>query len=179
MPRYYKQLVPQNGVPLSNNTKVMFTTLNGLVGYFATADAFIIGEFERCMREQRSGISEISLEEFTRDYLDEKKNQSSPSQQPWREEISKAGHRHNGPIAALGGEAVRAVVGVKTLCDNRAKPCGLSMEEGSTAVSTAPVAAAVEAVAPAASEVKQEFKPRIGKRTQRKVGNENRSAVKG
>lgn len=85
--RYFKKLGAYP-VQLSTGGQIKFTSLDhGLTGYFATDQPNLHAEFELCMVEQRSAITEISAEEFTRDYLEVKKNPRG-YKQPWREELA-------------------------------------------------------------------------------------------
>ena len=85
--RYFKKM-GDSPVPTSFGP-MKFTSIDGgLTAYFATDNPGLHAEFEQCMREQRSAISEISDVEFVRDYL-EKKNSTPPraSNQNWRDEL--------------------------------------------------------------------------------------------
>lgn len=85
--RYFKKFHPDTRVVLASNHALQFTTLDGLVGFFATDNPTIQQEFEQMMVEQRYGISEISPEEFTRDYLEPKKN-GVTLRPVWRDELT-------------------------------------------------------------------------------------------
>ena len=75
--RFFKKFSPSTGVVLSNNTKVQFSTLDGVVGYFATDAAYVQDEFARLMSESRYDISEVDAAEFPRDYVEKKKGGSA------------------------------------------------------------------------------------------------------
>ena len=95
--RYYKKESPANKPTLGNGIQITFTTLDYVTGYFATTEPYIHQQFEIFMRRGEYGISEITAEEFTRDYLDKKK---SPNQgRPQREEIG-AGTFRSAPAQA-------------------------------------------------------------------------------
>lgn len=86
--RFFKKFSPSTGVVLSNNTKVQFSTLDGVVGYFATDAAYVQDEFARLMSESRYDISEVDAAEFTRDYV-EKKKAGQQSRPLWRDELTR------------------------------------------------------------------------------------------
>lgn len=169
MVRFFKKLSPDTPVVISDRQRILFTSIdNGLTGYFATDSPELAAEFERCMREQRSGVSEISAEEFHRDYVEpKKKGIENPSKPIWREEITGRSLTGSNPISNLGEEAVaRAVAVPGGTTDIRGKgpprPVGLSVADDST---TAQVAAA--AAVPVPPPPKQEFAPKTAKRNKR------------
>lgn len=89
MVRYFKKSIPDTPVVLASGRSCKFTSLDGVTGYFATDNAQIQEEFVSLIEQMRYGMSEINDAEFTRDYLDVKKN--SPAgilKRRWREEIA-------------------------------------------------------------------------------------------
>lgn len=116
------------------------------------------------MREQRSGISEISEEDYNRDFV-EKKTQSAPSSQIWREELSKSTRaiRSVDPVERLGSEYVQAAVAVAETSDIRKNSAaGLAPVTGGT---PAPIGTTLSSPAPdVVSEPKKVFVPTVGKR---------------
>lgn len=121
--RYFKKLTPQTDVVLSNNARVVFTTLDGLTGYFATGNEFVQGELVRAIQEQRYGLTEISEDDFKAEYL-EKKNQTQAHSSSWREEWGSQRSRESrsNPLTRLGAGAVAAAVGVNST--DIPKSCG-------------------------------------------------------
>jgi hypothetical protein len=145
MIKYYKKLVPRTQPRLSNGAVLNFKTLDGLVGYFASDNEYVHTELEKCMTEGRYEISEISADEFKAQYL-EKKSNSTPLKEPWREEIGAGSVlRSTGLVQQLGAERVSAVVGV-------------SSEPKQRELTT------LEHVPPPPPTKTEEFKPAIGKR---------------
>lgn len=125
MVKYYKKLTPRNPVIFQpGHITIKFESFDGLIGYYATDSQMIQDYFLRMMREQRYGITEISAEEYQRDFLEKKTslNPSSPSR--WREEMSGSSVRPTGydPVSVLGAERVEAAVAVKGGNDMRKEP---------------------------------------------------------
>lgn len=152
--RFFKKLSPETVVVFANGTSAKFTTLDQLEGFFATDNEYIHGEFERLMKENRYGITEIPAEEFHRDYV-QKKNLPQPSRPVSREQLG-SGLRREGHslVESLGADRVAAVVGVNR--DERA---------GGTSMAPAPV---TMAPGPAASSKPAEFTPPLGTRSKTK-----------
>lgn len=86
--RYFKKLVPQNPVRLSGNIAVKFKTVDDTVGFYASGDDNMSAEFERLIRAGEYGMSEISAEEFSAEYLEKKRGGSKPI---GREEFGASG----------------------------------------------------------------------------------------
>ena len=84
--KYYRKLSPDTKPVLSNGASVKFTTLDNVVGYFATDNEYLHSEFERFNQEQKYGVVEIPQAEYEADYV-QKKSGSEPLRKPWREEI--------------------------------------------------------------------------------------------
>ena len=120
------------------------------------------------MKENRSGITEITADEFSERYLEPKKKANGQeSRQAWREEFS--GIRSlltPSHINKLGADHVQAAVAVSGVTDIRPKmprTLGTSLVEEITTAGPSPVAGATT---PAP---KQEFAPKIAKRNNRRA----------
>lgn len=87
--KFYKKRSPGTKVALSNGEGIAFTTLDNVIGYFATTAEPVQQEFERFMVEGRYDITEIDAAEFTRDYV-EKKKAGQISRAPWRDELTRS-----------------------------------------------------------------------------------------
>ena len=87
--KFYKKRSPGTKVALSNGEGIAFTTLDNVIGYFATTAETVQQEFERFMVEGRYDITEIDAAEFTRDYV-EKKKAGQTSRAPWRDELTRS-----------------------------------------------------------------------------------------
>lgn len=109
--RYYKRITQNSpNVTLGNRSVVGFTSLNGVVGYFATDNEYIHQQFEEMTRDKRGGITEIGAEEFVRDYVEKKTPENSNhSSKPWREEIAN-GQIRNSVMSRIGQEDVQNAV---------------------------------------------------------------------
>lgn len=111
--KFYKKFSPNVSLLVDGIGKIEFTTLDTVIGYYATDSEHVQEAFARMMREQRGGISEISPKEFSDDYAEKKKElQTSPLR--WREEMSGSSVRPQGfnPVERPGGERVVAALGV-------------------------------------------------------------------
>lgn len=110
--KFYKKLRPDTKVALSGNTAVQFTTIDTLTGYYATDNEAVQNEFRNFMEQQKFGISEISAEEFTRDYV-EKKTTSKKFNGPLSRE-TLGGPKSTSPHGMFGTDHVVAAVSVTT-----------------------------------------------------------------
>lgn len=161
MKKYFKKHFPQNDVILSNNSRVKFSTKDGLVGYFETDNQFIQEEFVKCMAEQRYGISEITNAEYTSEYLEKKTPVATPSGS-WREEWGQGRNlaSPSTPVSRLGADAVAAAVAVADgVTDVPKSRGGAVMEDPKTAP-------AVDQPASATAS-RENFRPPTGKRPKR------------
>lgn len=86
--RFFKKLSPGTRVAISQGPQIEFKTLDGIVGYFSTDSDYVASEFEKAMRENRYGITEITWAEYESNYL-VKKNSGAASRPVWREEITR------------------------------------------------------------------------------------------
>jgi hypothetical protein len=160
--RYFKKLSPSTAVvidTLGNPIRIEFSTLDQLAGFYATDQDQISQCFEKFMREQRYGITEISADEFHRDYVQKKTPQNQPSPK-WREEMSGSSVRPTGydPVTKMGSVRVAAVVGVNGTDIKRNQPVTIAepakvVEEEK--IERAPDGELVE---------KKKFEPNLGKR---------------
>lgn len=152
--RFFKKASPDTAIVLSNNTTISFSTLDGLVGYFATDKDFVSGQFQQMIEEQRYGLSEISEQEFHQDYVELKKNGTQvKAKQFWQRESLGAGGYEKGtdPLSTLGAEKVRqrvAVVAAET-----------AMESAPANAPVAPVAAVDDKAPPKPSVGTRKRKP--------------------
>lgn len=85
--RFFRHL-GTDPVRLADGRLVHFKSADGLQSFMATPDPSLWSEFERCMKEGRSGLTEVSWAEFDSQYL-QKKSNSPQLKQPWREEIGR------------------------------------------------------------------------------------------
>lgn len=88
--RYYKKLIPGNLPRCQNGSSLDFKSKDLVTSYYATDQLYPQQQIEIMMAENRYGITEITAEEFHRDYV-EKKTEPMNSAPPWREELSKSG----------------------------------------------------------------------------------------
>lgn len=134
---FFKKFTPDTMVVLADNTGVTFKTNDGLIGYFHTENDGLAQQLKGMIEQQRYGMSEISEEEFHRDYVDVKKNgKAIPQQKLWqRESLGSGGYeRGTHPAAALKPEDLQARVAVAGV-------------NGATLEDTAPEGSPVAAVA--------------------------------
>lgn len=161
--RYFKKLIPQTRVVLSNNAALQFTSLDTVTGYFATDSQGVQQEFERFMREQRYGISEISAEEFKANYLEKKNLPQSQSNRNWREEWGR-GSQGSSPIVRLGTQAVAAAVGVKASDVPGAPRVATTLETPAPAIVSPPAGPVVETPAATPQAAPAKYAPSVGRR---------------
>jgi hypothetical protein len=161
--RYFKKLTPGTAAHININgtaLAITFDTLDHVLGYYHNPDEAVTNELLRLIREQRGGITEISEEEYVRDYA-EKKTTKPRLLSPWREELSRSaglGLVNREISAQAGGDALDAlaVKGRSDILPRHEVP--IRME--SPANGSAPKATTPEGSAPAP----EEFKPNLGKR---------------
>jgi len=150
MIKYFKKLVPNTPVRLKDGSSVKFSTLDTLVGYFATDNLMAQESFAESMARNRDAITEISETEFHEDYVKKKPN-SKPLAPQWREEIGAGAIRNTTLLAQLGREHIERV--------NRAADEAPTVVNGSVNVPST----AVEQPAPVPVKT-NEYKPNVGKR---------------
>lgn len=156
--RYFRKLVPQNAVT-TRVGGIKFDTPDGLHGYFATQNEGIQQDLVGHIQAQRFGITEISAEEFQRDYA-EKKTNSTPSTDLWREEIS------NGRLKS-SADPVNLLVGAGAAGAVAANRTDIHPKQTSTPMVNVPQPAAKSTamVEDPVSEPKEKVhKPNVGRR---------------
>ena len=87
--RYYKQDKPDTPLYLSNGQHLVFPTTDGITGYLATNDNFLVGEINTAINKCMGGVAVCTKDEY-KEYLKKKSSGRTP-QKKWREEI-KAGY---------------------------------------------------------------------------------------
>jgi hypothetical protein len=157
--RFYKKSSPKTHVVLDNRDRIEFKTLDQVWGYCGTDAAYVHEQFEKCMKEHRYGISEISAEEFTRDYLDKKKAGMQP-RKLWREEFGAGAVK--AAVPGISPEGARSVAGAANLDVQKAQPGPKEIPSTIATAADAPKGPAVPAPAPTPGPV--EFTPVVGKR---------------
>ncbi len=153
---FFKKFTPETKVSLADRTQIQFTTLDGLIGYFATKSDDLANQFKGFIQQQRYGMSEISEEEFHRDYVEVKKNgKAVPDPKFWqRESLGSSGYeRGTNPVAALDPAHVQARVAVA----GRVGVVGTQTEE---APAGAPEAVKADPKAPPAVKLGPRKKPK-------------------
>lgn len=150
---YFKKFSPTTPVILPGNVRVDFTSLNSVIGYYATDQEDAIAFLKRCIEEQRYGLSEISETEFFTDYVEKKKQGAKPLVALKREQIGGNGYEPgNNPVS---DESVRLALSVEktdvpTACR---EGCGLTMDDRP-----------VGSVAPNKPKAPEPKKPNVGQR---------------
>lgn len=152
--KFYKKMQPTTDVVLANNTGVKFTTLDHLLGWFATDSEYVQNEFARLMAENRYGMSEVTWEEFEREYV--KKKKSGTLRPPSREEFSGMRRQGSNLVETLGVAAVERAVAVNTT-----KEAPVTMADAS------PPTGPLQPLSAATPE--GAFKPPVGRRNRRKT----------
>lgn len=158
--RYYKKSSPKTVVVLDNRDRIEFKTLDQVWGYCGTDAAYVHEQFEKAMREHRYGISEITVEEFTKDYLDKKKAGMQP-RKLWREEFGAGAVK--AAVPGISPEGAKSVAGAANLDVQRAQPAG-PKDIPTTIATAADAPKGVPAPAPAPAPGPVEFTPTVGRR---------------
>ena len=149
--KFYRKMEPKTNVVLGNNVQIKFTTLDHLLGYYATDQEYVQKELERFMSEGRYAISEIPEKDFHEEYVKKKSLGTLPP--PSREEYSGIRRQGSNLVETLGVERVRSVVGIKTV--------PITVEDVPT--DNKPIQP-LSAATPESA-----FKPSVGKRVKRKT----------
>ena len=148
--KFYKKLSPENHPVLSNRAKVIFTSLNHVTAYFGTDNPFVQQELERLMAESRFGLTQITAEEFHRDYVDKKKALGGRPLKPlWREEVSPSKIVQDTVIASARKLEVAVIDHVPVVLPPQALPVAVDDNAKALPVHSAPPT---------------EFKPPVAKR---------------
>ncbi len=96
--KFYKKFTPSLGVNIGGSSVIKFNTLDGIIGYFATAEESIQNAFKAHIEAGRFGMSEIAWPEFNDEYV-KKKAVAPPLRKPWRDELSNQTVRHGSTIS--------------------------------------------------------------------------------
>jgi hypothetical protein len=142
--KFYRKLNPRTKFYLASTGRhVQFDTLDNQVGYYATDNADVIREIEVAQREQRGGITEITHEEYERDYAQKKRQ--SPEFRPKqlnREEITPGQNTSDTLTTSLPKSGQEADAGRAV----RVALSGSDIEAGRKIVAPAPVIPAAPVV---------------------------------
>ena len=144
---------------LGNGSRCTFGTVDNVIAWFATDNPYIHGEFERLMSESRYGLTEVTQEEFHREFVEKKKALNGRPLNPrWREEVGTNKVLQDTVLASVNSRATdHAAAGDPSL----------STPNPNFTPQPVPVQASEER--PATGEAPQtEFKPATGKRKPRK-----------
>jgi hypothetical protein len=77
--KYFRKSVPKTPVWISNGSKIVFDSNDRKAGFYATDNAFVIGELEKAEREGRGGVVSITDEQYDAEYIKKKELPSSTS----------------------------------------------------------------------------------------------------
>lgn len=85
--QFFSKEIPQTPIFLSNGSRLVFDTADGITGYTLTADPGVIAQLERCIRDGVGGVSRCTAEDYQA--FVQKKMILPHGQQPrqWREEV--------------------------------------------------------------------------------------------
>ena len=150
----------------STNQAVAFATNDGMVGYYATDNAGLCAEFEKHMRANRFGISEIPQAEYEAEFVQKKTGEMLRPLA--REEFS--GSRNLARLMASGSELEKQSAAVAVAKDTiQRKPGDVTAPSPVPHPSPAPVPemSAMAAATPkdtAPAPEKPDFQPNVGKR---------------
>ena len=112
--KFYRKLVPQTPVTLSNGSRINFDSIDGgMTGFYSTEDDYLQAELRGHMEGQRFGITEITGQEYEDQYR-LKKNSGEILRQDLRREEFGAHLPPTSPLRAFHPDVVAAAVGVNT-----------------------------------------------------------------
>lgn len=101
---YFKKEVPSTPIHLANGRKVIFDSLDGLVGYTMSADPGIISQLDNCIRSGIGGVSRVSKEAYE-SFAKKKPNLGLNLQRTWREELGANELSRPGAVAVAPAAA--------------------------------------------------------------------------
>jgi len=156
--KFFKKFEPGLGVNVGGTAVVKFKTLDDLIGYYATDNEGQQIVLRQHIEAGRYGLSEITWDEFDREYV-KKKTTTPRLNKPWREEISNQTLRSN----RRGQEPPAAVADVSDPRPVKPAPACARM----TIADAEPSEQAVAAVAAVAEALNVPFQPTVGKREPR------------
>lgn len=148
--KYYSKLAPQNPIILPNNQKVTFSTVDGTRGWFATQQESLQQVFADLMRQGEYGLTEVTAEAFTAEYLEKKRAGISP---PGREEFTASG------AARLIDHAQRSA----------SAAVQAAVHEPPRGPVAQPAAISAPEAVPAHAPLKPDFQPTVGQRRTRRA----------
>lgn len=148
--KYYSKLAPQNPIILPNGQKVVFSTVDGTRGWFATQQEALHQVFADLMRQGEYGLSEVTAETFSAEYLEKKRVGISP---PGREEFTPSN------AARLIDHAQRSASAAAQAAVHEAPRVSPTVEPATIAAPTTPTAQA---------PVRPNFEPEVGRRKSRR-----------
>lgn len=126
---FFKKFTPETDVIIPGKARVKFETLDGILGYHETDNDDIANSLRQFIQEQRYGLSQISEEEFHKDYVEPKKKgkrRIAPQAHWTREALGGSGYESGThPVAVLSPEEVAK----KAAVVSRAPDCGTTMED--------------------------------------------------
>lgn len=143
----YRKLSPKNPVRMPDGTSILFKTVDGVHGYYATQDALRQSVLDGFIRSGDYGLSEVSENEF-HEFLEKKSRGLTP---PSREEFAP------GALSKLIVEAARLAEDSKAAAVDTTKPSGPPIQTTAAVVATAPPP-------PTQAPTTPEFTPPVGKR---------------
>jgi hypothetical protein len=143
--KFFKKFEPKLGVSTGGRSVILFPTLDGIIGYFATEDANEQGILQGFISAQRYGMSEITWTEFNESYV-KKKPTAPPLRKPWREEMGGPRLLSGNPVPSVNAAAADKIAPGAVMADD------------------APSEYAVKAVEAVAAALKVPFQPPMGKR---------------
>lgn len=90
--------VPSTPIHLANGRKIIFDSLDGIVGYTISADPGIISQLDNCIRNGIGGVKRVPMSEFE-EFSKKKLPSGANKPKPWREELTAQNVGRPGVIA--------------------------------------------------------------------------------
>lgn len=147
--RFFKHIIASNKVVSPRGRVIEFESNDAWNGYLQTDNQQLCDVLTQYMRENRYGISEISPDEYDRDFV-QKKTNSTGSKPRWREEIGSGMKIENQELVATAPSSVQ-----------------VAAVEPAPVATPAAMAASPAAIADATSQPPrsaQTFTPNVGRR---------------
>ena len=101
--QYFAKDVPQTPVHIRSGIGIKFQTVDGITGYYRTADIRLASHLDSCIANHICGVRRISKEEY--DAFEESKKNSPPRPLWRREEISPGQYARNTSDPAAAGRS--------------------------------------------------------------------------
>lgn len=112
---YFKKFDPSRKVVIAGNVGIQFTSVDGgMTGWFATQEQSVADQMRQFIHQQRYGLTEVSADEFTTEYVDKKKVGTPLPTHYSREQIGKGGYEPPRGLMPDPDKLAKAAAAVKS-----------------------------------------------------------------